>query len=49
MWLSANQHKPTTAHTDPDCPYFPDDIRPVTDADVRRGISLCDWCRVHEG
>lgn len=31
-------------HTRRECPYYPDDVRPLTEADERRSVRKCEAC-----
>lgn len=44
-WISANAKTPVIYHTNEDCPYYPDDVRGVSEQDIARGIRECQWCK----
>lgn len=49
MRVSAVYDKPKVGHTDSDCPWYPEETRPVTEEDRRTGVRLCNWCRANGG
>jgi len=44
-WISENTDTPVAYHTSKDCKSAGDDLRKVTEADERRHIRMCSYCR----
>lgn len=46
--VSGSHGRGYIVHLHEGCPYYPEDPRPTTDGDVRKGRSrVCSWCDSH--